>query len=412
MDKSTFSKWGGVVVAVLVIAIMISFASPFGQFISSGVKSTLINFKNATVMPYTVKLTTNIPEAGTAEFTGDGHNGTTLILKGEHTLTFTATCNPGYQFLGWYVGDTLISTDAVYTEGYTVSGRTTIEARFEAYLEPGLYETGTKTMKTPWDELISSGILDSNGKIVSGQEASLAGDLVLPNTWTSVPSSAFYNCTGLTGVNIPDSVTSIGSEAFRGCSGLTSIDIPDGVTSIGSSAFFGCSSLTSIDIPDGVTSIGMWAFRDCSSMTSITIPDGVTRIQEYTYSGCSSLTSFSIPDGITSIGHRAFYGCSGLTSIDIPDSVTSIGSSAFSGCSGLTSITIPDGVTSIQEAAFYKCSGLTSITVLAETPPTLGSEALFSLTALTEIKVPAASVDAYKAAYRWSSFADKIVAID
>ena len=36
-------------------------------------------------------------------------------------------------------------------------------------------------------------------------------------------------------------VTSIGSSAFDGCSGLTSVTIPEGVTSIGSSAFDGCN---------------------------------------------------------------------------------------------------------------------------------------------------------------------------
>lgn len=36
---------------------------------------------------------------------------------------------------------------------------------------------------------------------------------------------------------LPDSVTSIGSSAFSGCTGLTNITIPDSVTSIGSRAF-------------------------------------------------------------------------------------------------------------------------------------------------------------------------------
>ena len=36
------------------------------------------------------------------------------------------------------------------------------------------------------------------------------------------------------------SVTSIGSSAFAGCSGLTSVEIPNSVTSIGNSAFYGC----------------------------------------------------------------------------------------------------------------------------------------------------------------------------
>ena len=59
------------------------------------------------------------------------------------------------------------------------------------------------------------------------------------------------------------SVTSIGSSAFRDCSGLTSVNIPNSVTSIGDYAFSGCSGLTSVTIPNSVTSIRAWAFQAC-----------------------------------------------------------------------------------------------------------------------------------------------------
>ena len=159
-------------------------------------------------------------------------------------------------------------------------------------------------------------------------------------------------------VVIPDSVTSIGSGAFSWCSSLTSVTIPDSVTSIGSSAFWQCNSLTSVTIPDSVTSIGDDAFYNCGSLTSVTIPDSVTSIGYQTFYGCSSLTSVTIPDSVTSIGNRAFDHCRNLTSVTIPDSVTSIGWSAFYSCKALKNISFPDsllhvGVLAFADTAWY-----------------------------------------------------------
>jgi hypothetical protein len=132
-------------------------------------------------------------------------------------------------------------------------------------------------------------------------------------------------------------------------------------------------------------------------------------ITSHTFDGSAGKIKFNV--NVTSIGGDAFYGCSGLTSITIPDSVTSIGDYAFYGCSGLTSITIPDSVTSIGESAFEDCTGLTSVTCEATTPPTLGSNAFNNNASGRKIYVPSASVNAYKNANNWSTYASDIEAI-
>lgn len=122
---------------------------------------------------------------------------------------------------------------------------------------------------------------------------------------TSIGSSAFKGCSGLTSVTIPNSVTSIGSSAFYNCSGLTSVIIPNSVTNIGSSAFGYCSGLTSATISNSVTDL--WAtFRDCSGLISITIPNSVKNIWDGVFSGCSSLTSAIIGSGVNYIDSNAF----------------------------------------------------------------------------------------------------------
>lgn len=146
-------------------------------------------------------------------------------------------------------------------------------------------------------------------------------------------------------------------------------------------------SITKCDIPQGTTAIGNSAFSNCSSLTSVTIPDSVTSIDSYAFSMCSHLTSITIPDGVTSINDYLFQHCKALTSV-----------------------TIGNGVTSIAKSAFYGCSHLTTITVKATTPPSLRGS-LSIPNNVTTIYVPSGSVNAYKSASDWSSYASKIQAI-
>ena len=169
-------------------------------------------------------------------------------------------------------------------------------------------------------------------------------DLVIPNSVTSINSSAFYKCTGLTSVTIPNSVTWINSYAFEGCTGLTSVTIPNSVTSIGSSAFRGCTGLTSVTIPNSVTSIGTSAFTSCDNLEEVTINSNAILSKGYSSSNNiknifgTQVKQYLIGNTVTSIGNYAFSGCIGLTSVTIGNSVTSIGENAFAGCSGLSKV--------------------------------------------------------------------------
>lgn len=180
-------------------------------------------------------------------------------------------------------------------------------------------------------------------------------------------------------------LTSAMTSSYK--STLVSAEIGELCTSIGSNALDGCRSLTSVTIGNSVTSIGSRAFRICTGLTNVTIPSSVTSIGDIVFYYCTSLTSVTIPNGITSIGVYALGECGSLTSIDIPSSVTSIGDNAF-----------------------VNCRGLTSVTVNATTPPTLGTTA-FNNTNDCPIYVPSASVETYKAANNWSTYASRIQAI-
>ena len=280
----------------------------------------------------------------------------------------------------------------------------------------------------------------------------------------AIPAMMFNGNTVLTSIVLPDTITKIGERAFMGCTNLESINIPDGVTEIPYATFKNCAKLTgTLTIGENVTSIGNQAFvgtgytklvYNAKSATSVstrpnsplfpaTIAEvefgaGVTKIPNSFMESNTSLTSIVIPEGVTEIGKWAFRNATALASISLPDSLESLGAYTdnaltFMGTK-ITSIVIPDKVTAMPRNMFAKCNELVSITYgsgitqanyvasaalpkLAEiiftsaTPPTISTDFLEDQTlANLQIKVPAAAVDAYKAAENWTAYADRIVA--
>ena len=118
-----------------------------------------------------------------------------------------------------------------------------------------------------------------------------------------------------------------------------------------------------------------------------------------------------IGSGISSINANSFTGWKSIKDIIIPPSVVEISNAAFDECTALEHLTIGINVATIGTNAFRGALNAVQITVLRETPPTITSSTFAGWSASCIIKVPAASVDAYKAAPNWSAFASRIQAI-
>ena len=345
--------------------------------------------------------------------------------------------------------------------------------------------SGTAT-GSPWGAKCVNGYVDgylvysdATKTTLLGCSAAATGEIVIPNSVTSIGIDAFSGCSGLTSVTIPNSVTSIGDGAFGGVNNIIysgtatgspwgakcvngyvdgylvysdatkttllgcstaskgEIVIPNSVTSIGDGAFGGCSGLISIEIPNSVTSIGHNAFTLCSGLTSIEIPNSVTSIGYNAFTSCSGLTSVTIGNSVTSIGMGAFYGCK-IASINftgtmeewcykswypseissgyqllmngvlqenviIPNSVTSIGEYAFYGCGSLTSVTLGTSVKVIEEYAF-KSTAIETITCYSMRPPTVNNNAFENLDYSTIVYVPADYLNYYKVHDFWGLY--------
>lgn len=173
---------------------------------------------------------------------------------------------------------------------------------------------------------------------------------------------------------------------------LQELDMSDpsnNITTIDASAFTN-SMCENVIIPETVTLIGITAFIFARIGTMI-LPGSVTRISAFAFQGVRGVNDVApvikLNEGLAVIDQSAFNGAGIAGEIEIPSTVTKIGEYCFA------------------------YTGITTVICKPTTPPALGSDAFSSDTVGFTIKVPAASVAAYKAATNWSSYADYIVGV-
>ena len=320
-------------------------------------------------------------------------------------VTICAKPYLGYDFVGWYDGEELLSASAEYTfvmpawAGYTAHFKVR-----DDMLPFTFYSTATTCTLTGVKDGAATHVVipayitelslhgcanlisvefEQGSNLQNLRYEAFGGctaleTIALPEGLQSMGDSTFDGCTALTSITIPGSVTSIGNSAFSGCSSLTSIIIPEGVKSIGKSVFYGCTSLKNITIPASVESIGS-SFGGCTSLRNIYITDlaawvGIDFVSgansnplnyaSYLYVNGEVVEDIVIPEGVEEISACAFRGYKNLTSVTIPSSVTSIGSSAFGDCVSLSSIVFEEGsqLKSLG-GVFHGCTALEGLTL-------------------------------------------------
>ena len=377
MDKETLSNYGWIVVLVLILAVMLALATPFGTFIAGAIKSTTaglfsvnqaalgsagINvddlvFENCDHLETELRNVTDtytgdtcckncgkvmatgqtvrpkVPEGGTY------YVGVTSTEMVNNWTEYTAKYGPGEEFPETITnGDVYVYGDYEYRYNYYVS-----------YIS-------SSSNYTTWS--INE---EQNGwsARVRNREKTTYGEILTSINGTPVTnlSNTFMFCSKMTATpQIPNQVK-VMYRTFCGCSALTaSTTIPSSVVDM-RETFNSCSSLTASPvIPNGVTSL----YRTFSGCTSLTndglpiIPSGVTNLEQ-TFYGCTNLTDVSslvIPSGVTDL-NGTFWSCTSLTNNGmpfIPSTVTQL-SQTFAGCTSLTDLSryeIPDSVTKMR----------------------------------------------------------------
>lgn len=191
-----------------------------------------------------------------------------------------------------------------------------------------------------------------NGILIDGQ--SCTGEVVIPESVSSIGDAAFTNNSHMTAVTVPERVTRIGANAFARCSRLSGVTLPERLSYLGGWVFDDtpwlkakCAESTLVivndlladahtcsgetEIPDGIRLLCGGAF-ELSGITAVTVPESVEVIDYRVFCQCRKLTAVNLPDHLREIGDYAFRDCGSLSEITIPESVTEIGSDVFSGC--------------------------------------------------------------------------------
>lgn len=417
-------------------------------------------FKGCSGFNGTLTLSNNLTSIGEAAFKDcTGFTGTLTIPS-----SLTAIDNEAFRNCHSITGNLVIPTGILtigndaFRDCYGLNGSLTIAS---SVTNVGTYSIANTRFTTIYYNAINADLSDGTWLNDCNTPTTLAigsqvqvipdnafknkrfeGQLVIPNSVTSIGAGAFYNNDYFTGdLVIPNSVAIIGNSAFQDCGGFNgTLTLPATMTSIGEAAFRDCRNITgTLTLPAGLVTIEKEAFREMSSLTgNLVIPNSVQEIKQQAFVNCRGLNgtltlgtsletigqeafqdcnnltgNLIFPSTLTTLGNRAFKWCRGFTGdLEIPNSVTSLGEGvfyecyrfngglrlpntlevipyeAFRGCYGLTGdLVIPNSVTTINASAFYNCSGFTGQLVIGESVVTLNNEAFNYSTNFTSLKV-------------------------
>lgn len=144
------------------------------------------------------------------------------------------------------------------------------------------------------------------------------------------------------------------------------------------------------------------------TLTSYTFPSSLTDTTGYSLYMFESLQSVNM-NNCRFVETNMFRACPNLYDVNFSH-ITSIGANAFYNCLSLKYLDLPATLTSIGRSAFCYCGYNTTVICRAVTPPSITNDTFYG-TNIAAIYVPAESVNAYKTATNWSTYADKITAI-
>ena len=276
----------------------------------------------------------------------------------------------GFAFESWYSDKEL--TNEFDFANVRIFENTTIYAKYitdQANQDRFNFDPATKTISTLKEP-------DYRKKMKNVVIPVKMGDVPVEN----MSAWGFYQDPALVSMLVPDGVKTIGNECFRQSKKLKVLYIGNTVTTIGSNCFEGCSELTTIQIPGLLTSLGGGCFANIKKVShKLVIPNGVTVIPGY-----------------------CFYQSEFAGGIELGNAVTTIQGNAFTDCL-IQSITLPATLTSIGAGGLARSARTIIVKGTDPAKITLAQYAFLNPLGVT-IKVPKASLEAFRTHAAWASY--------
>ena len=321
-------------------------------------------------------------------------------------ITFAAADNAATIGAGAFAGTIIETLDLEPTKVAIINNLFGTAIAYPVlYDNVGDYNTakGTTLTAEEFEDLLASEKIKTPADPATAVANTTLKTVKLPNTWTSIVTGAFENCTALATIslkpasgNAADGQT-IATRAFNGTAitaldftGTTVATLPAQLLVDGAAVEYN-ESLVSVTLTDkfvapGATLAGSLAA--CTALTEVKNLEktGITALGNSEFAGDISLATINTSK-IKSFGRYAFSLCASLTSVDLA-AATTLDKYAFT-ATGLTSVNIPTAVTAIPEGCFYSCIDLATVTFADHATFTKIGEYALAYTAIAEITIPA-----------------------
>lgn len=234
------------------------------------------------------------------------------------------------------------------------------------------------------------------------------GELKLPEGLEEIGRLCFGVTRGFYGeLKLPSHLKKLGEQAFRACRNLTgNLIIPQTLTSIPDDAFWHCGFDGNLQLHNGIITIGKGAFSGCNFKGELILPKDLQTLSPECFDNNEFSGELILPKNLVNIGESAFAGNWRLTgTLEIPEDVANIGAGAFESCRNLEKIILSSSLESIGNDAFEGCFGINSIVCKGTMPPDIQSGAFNGVAKDNfTVEVPESAVSQYQSAPGWREF--------